>query len=552
MAEKKTGSPKNKSGITRKRKSGSQIKFPFTLPKEKKNLGTILAILALLFGSVYFGLKYSRLKKSSISHEKILEEKREPWMTVFVHGTFGTVIGLLNVFDVIKDDVEKTTYKKVINRMRRDPFFYQLQPLHTKGLVRIEPTFEPDQSDGANGKKYAIFPISKSYEELEDKIEPYTEKNYFYTYGWSGLISQQRRRKEAIRFFNALTDEYQKLTQAGIKPRIRLITHSHGGNVILNMAGMYDLLSSDLSKPLTPITEEGIPDKDHRDALTQLKTLLASLPSRENIEKDIPEDSEKKWDYYPEYSNPEEENYITIDELITLGTPVQPETTPFFFSDFFKTIYHIYSAGDTVQKMDWVSTKRYYSDQKITPEHETLYAHEKSPVIIQSQLMVNHDIESENNNPKTEEPSWLEKLLSIGQTNNDPSHKELWFMAWKNQSRMTPAQEFLSPLPFVTLIPACKNALCKAHDHHVSKTKNISQKLFDLDVNITFDENKSHVSVYTHPDKKEKKREALCSIPLPYEKIEENRARARKWEPENLTPQTEMDILHKYTRVLTY
>ena len=60
---------------------------------------------------------------------------------------------------------------------------------------------------------------------------------HFYIYSWSGDLSFTAREKAA----NELYAELAKLTQDfeqknGQKPLLRLITHSHGGNVALNLA----------------------------------------------------------------------------------------------------------------------------------------------------------------------------------------------------------------------------------------------------------------------------------------------------------------------------
>lgn len=58
----------------------------------------------------------------------------------------------------------------------------------------------------------------------------------FYCFGWSGILSAQERSKAA----HQLCQELQKLVteykRQGKDPFIRLITHSHGGNVALSMA----------------------------------------------------------------------------------------------------------------------------------------------------------------------------------------------------------------------------------------------------------------------------------------------------------------------------
>ncbi len=59
----------------------------------------------------------------------------------------------------------------------------------------------------------------------------------FYFYGWSGKLSFKARYKAAKKLYiqiQALVKQYEDAY--GIKPSIRIITHSHGGNVALNLA----------------------------------------------------------------------------------------------------------------------------------------------------------------------------------------------------------------------------------------------------------------------------------------------------------------------------
>lgn len=59
----------------------------------------------------------------------------------------------------------------------------------------------------------------------------------FYIFGWSGKLQDQERETVAQRLHQEillLRENYQK--KYGLEPTIRIIAHSHGGNVVLNMA----------------------------------------------------------------------------------------------------------------------------------------------------------------------------------------------------------------------------------------------------------------------------------------------------------------------------
>ena len=60
-----------------------------------------------------------------------------------------------------------------------------------------------------------------------------------YLFGWSGKLSSEERKKAAVQLY----EELQHLTKEfksnyGRPPFLRLITHSHGGNVALNLASI--------------------------------------------------------------------------------------------------------------------------------------------------------------------------------------------------------------------------------------------------------------------------------------------------------------------------
>lgn len=81
----------------------------------------------------------------------------------------------------------------------------------------------------------------------------------FYFFGWSGKLDAQERERvgqQIARSISLLIDHYQK--QHGKKPLIRVITHSHGGNVALNMAtaNMPNLIIDELILLACPVQKK--------------------------------------------------------------------------------------------------------------------------------------------------------------------------------------------------------------------------------------------------------------------------------------------------------
>lgn len=115
------------------------------------------------------------------------------------------------------------------------------------------------------------------------------QADQFYLFGWSGALSFKEREKAAKNLYcqlKSLKEEYIK--KNGIEPKVRLIAHSHGGNVCLLLNKVKDAIDSE----------------------------------------------------------------FRIEELILLATPVQAETKNYACSPMFKKVYSLYSHLDSLQVID--------------------------------------------------------------------------------------------------------------------------------------------------------------------------------------------------------
>lgn len=67
--------------------------------------------------------------------------------------------------------------------------------------------------------------------------DPYRfAKKHFYIFGWSGKLCFDERERVAQTLQNKLQKLLMNYKTKGIQPRVRIIGHSHGGNVALNLA----------------------------------------------------------------------------------------------------------------------------------------------------------------------------------------------------------------------------------------------------------------------------------------------------------------------------
>ena len=436
--------------------------------KKKKKQPYIIATSGILL----LGLLSILIYRDISQQQKLLPQKAKPVsMTIFVHGTFGPMLGLLSFPKVVSDDLKGTLYRKVNKKMRKDPYFYQDQAIFTRGLHQLSPSFTPHYH---KNKKLAAQPIAKAYQSIQQVVSTANGTHYFYTFGWSGLISQSKRRIDALRFYNCLIEEVNRLKKRhGKLPQIKVLAHSHGGNICLNLIGISKLLST--KGTLKPYTSH--PNGDKLEALNKLYDLIKALPTKQDARR---KNGLKDFDYQPTEKLP------AIEELVLFGTPIQPETESFLTSAKLKNIYHFYSQQDFVQQLDWVSTKKFYSNQRLS--QYVLDKNKDEHNVYQCRIMYEHEY-LKKSLPKTEEESsfWgkiFSKSILFSKKQKDPTHKEMWFIMWRDEKKED--VPFLWPLPTVVLTPLLTALIKQQPSFH------------DVDLNITQDKQQLKVELSQH------------------------------------------------------
>ncbi len=215
--------------------------------------------------------------------------------------------------------------------------------------------------------------------------------NHFYTYGWSGLLSPSMRYKESIPLLLELEKEVEKFRALGINPKIRCIGYSHGGNVCLNLAKAYEEL-------------------------------------------------------FPNCS-------LTINQLILVGSPVQGETDYLINSPLFEHVYHFYSQGDRIQKLDFFSFDRFFSGQTFTTRKDLTLP--KKLTQIQLKVMRNTPRTNRCSRKQSLANNLENPLVISGNTHlirdASPGHSELWFFGWTPVSYR--ATYPLYPFPTIAFAP---------------------------------------------------------------------------------------------------
>lgn len=84
--------------------------------------------------------------------------------------------------------------------------------------------------------RYRLKKLAKTIAKTDPIKYPF---EHFYSFGWQGKLSFKHRQESAEKLHAALEELVKTYKQKyGHAPYIRLITHSHGGNVALNLANV--------------------------------------------------------------------------------------------------------------------------------------------------------------------------------------------------------------------------------------------------------------------------------------------------------------------------
>jgi hypothetical protein len=259
-------------------------------------------------------------------------------LNVFVHGTYGPAFALLSYFRVKKDNLNNTAYLAVQRAMRETELVLYRRFSGRAGFLELT----PGTSVGLNNPaRYVI----GAYDAIRREVEPNnTDENRYFLFGWSGLLSQRERRSEAICLYNELAALAAEVEAQGKTPVINLYCHSHGCNVALNLA-LVDACSFDA---------KSIPAGTEPEVVTCMNNLLAG-EAVTNLSALVGE--KKAAERQKMYVRPQL-RLQTINHLLMLCLPVQPETAPLVTSSLFGSVLQIYSDNDGILYRDTFSSKK--------------------------------------------------------------------------------------------------------------------------------------------------------------------------------------------------
>lgn len=222
--------------------------------------------------------------------------KKSVGLTVFIHGTVGSSFNLFNPFIGYYDRTNEDTFSvRALRRYRSHPAMGFDQLLGEEGLCFVNAC----KGDPLLASTYLI----PAYDELNHLFGKTCDIQEYALFGWTGLLSNRARREAGMQLYEALVryrDHVRKIYK--VTPVIRIIAHSHGGNVAL-------------------YTAQGELEKQRR---------------------------------------------LFIDSLFMFGTPMQVETAAYIASPLFRHIALGYSWGDSVQRRDFYSTSAHKSYSRMS------------------------------------------------------------------------------------------------------------------------------------------------------------------------------------------
>ena len=247
---------------------------------------------------------------------------------------------------------------------------YATQPIGEFGLHVVKHPVRGNADLSIN--QLATYFLTRAYQSSAKYAD---DEVVCYTFGWDGRLDHNHRLEWGNRLYQELAKEVTRFKKQHLTAQdtlmIDIFAHSHGGNVALNMV-------------------HALADDKH-------------LP----------------W---------------TINRLVLLGTPVQRETAHLIQSPLFNRVYNVYSRGDTIQNLDFLSTK----DGKSARRFDGMVDTTKQSKLVQIEVKVDH---------------------------KKPTHVDLWFFKrWRLSLAVEPRDQ-VPVFVFVPLaFPSLEGDLRLAHD----------------------------------------------------------------------------------------
>lgn len=221
------------------------------------------------------------------------EEQTTHTIVVFIHGTVqsGTSI-LLDSERTWKDIFNgESLSEQILHAARKEKLSYKSDLMLDYGLIEIPAAVLTQHQVSEEEQQYAAYHIVRLFHRLQPDHLHTTY--HYYTFGWSGLLSETERKRAAGELYTSLMHERTRLLKHTAKVTCELYGYSHGGQLILHL----------------PTIRSQQKDKD-----------------------------------------------FTIERVVLSGTPLYYNNARNILRGMFKQIINCYSLGDAVQICDIFST----------------------------------------------------------------------------------------------------------------------------------------------------------------------------------------------------
>ncbi len=236
---------------------------------------------------------------------------------VFIHGTVLAGCFFIDIPASWRDQYsENSLIERAMASARKHPFLHHSDVVLDLGITDITNQIMVPLSHPLTDEKAAIT-IIRTFERTDRCVSNRQGAYHYYTFGWSGALSERKRNKESGYLYESLLAIKNNLQQQYPNARIKfeLYAHSHGGQ------------------------------------------LIAHLPT---IQKQYPHQQ------------------LYIDTAILCATPLYKEKMqPMISSSMFGTIINLYSCGDKVQNLDIISTPQHYCVRSLQELAIPLPMHDK-------------------------------------------------------------------------------------------------------------------------------------------------------------------------------
>jgi len=327
------------------------------------------------------------------------------------------------------------------------------------------------------------------------------------------------------RYTNLPPKDFQK---NGIECEVRIFAHSHGGNLVLNLGAIDELLENKklwFGKSDQEVEKIKFSELENKNnSMIKMAKILNALPNENEAAK---LKGQKKLSFMPT-----QKTKLKVEKFILLGTPIQRETEDFVHSKIFSNVYNIYSESDRLQPIDIFSTKGDGSRQRIELKYKDDKIRQLKIEISQEPTLIDGNKKFETDNSKRWKLAFLSSLWKSSFSEKEiaaPNHRELWFASWKQQNYQK--KSIMGRLPLISFVPVLIDAIDKSNVN-------------DCTVILTA-ENNNYLAVVTEKDKRVKISE---SKRLDGTLVETVKTKFASWQPDEELLMKEYNLLKKLER----